>query len=85
LEPSAGCLPNCVTAVFAFPGGLFSLVDDSRTGYPPRALFCADGSAQWPTTPNLIYSYEIMTGVTPFGSCTVARIPTGAEVDIDIQ
>src|SRR5262249_858532 len=26
--------------------GLFSLVDDSRTGYPPRALFCADGAAQ---------------------------------------
>jgi hypothetical protein len=42
LEPSTGCLPNCVTAVFAFAGGLFSLVDDSRTGYPPRALFCAD-------------------------------------------
>jgi hypothetical protein len=47
--PSRGGLLNCVTAVFAFPGGLFSLVDDSRTGYPPRALFCADDTAQWLT------------------------------------
>jgi hypothetical protein len=64
---------------------LFSLVDDSRTGYPPRALLCADGAAQWPTTPNPLYSHEIMTGVTPFRSCTVAHVPTGVEMDIDIQ
>ena len=75
-----GCLPNCVTAVFAFPGGLFSLIDDSRTGYPPRALFCADGTARWWCTPN-----PIMTGATPFVNCTVAHVPTDDEFDVDIQ
>src|SRR5215831_9611125 len=71
VEPSTGCLPNCVTAVFAFLGGLFSLVDDSRTGYPPRALFCADVPTSWWTT--------------PFVNLTVADIPTGAEFDVDVQ
>src|SRR5262249_20222549 len=85
LEPSTGGLPNCVTAVFAFPGGLVSLVDDSRTGYPPRALFCADDPTQWWTTPNSICSHEIFTGVTPFVNLTVADIPNGAEIDVDVQ
>jgi hypothetical protein len=84
LEPSTGCLPNCVTAVFAFPGGLFSLVDDRRAGYPPRASFCANGSAR-PTTLNPIYSHEIFARATPFANLTVAHIPTGAEFDVDVQ
>jgi len=65
--------------------GLLSLVDDSRTGYPPRGLFCADSSARWPTTPNPIYSYEITARATPFVNLTVAHVPTGAEMDVDIQ
>jgi len=85
LEPSTGYLPNCVTAVFAFPGGLFSLVDDRRAGYPPWASFCADVSTSWRTTPNSIYSHEIFTGAMPFVNLTVTDVPTGAEFDVDVQ
>src|SRR5262249_20576756 len=33
-------------AIAPLPADCFSFVDDSRTGYPPRALFCVD-VAQW--------------------------------------
>src|SRR5262245_53871504 len=60
---------------FCLSGRVFSLVDDRRTGYSPRALFCADVPTQWWTTPNPICSHEIMAGTTPFVNLTVAHIP----------
>jgi hypothetical protein len=71
--------------LIALLGGSFSLVDDSRTSYPSRALFCADVPTQWWTTPNPIYSHEIMTGAISFTSLTVTDVPTGAESDVDVQ
>ena len=60
-------------------GGVFQLVDNYLTGWPPKGIYCVDVSTSWfVPAGSAIYSSELMRSALPFTELILAQILNGA-------
>ena len=73
------------TATRGAVGGLFSLIDASATGVPPRALFSCDIPVRWFLSPGPVEPRDLLVdAVIPFVGLTVQDVPFGGRFEIEV-
>ena len=73
------------TATRGAVGDLFSLIDASATGVPPRALFSCDIPVRWFLSPGPVEPRDLLVdAVIPFVGLTVQDVPFGGRFEIEV-
>jgi hypothetical protein len=73
------------TATRGAVGGLFSLIDASATGVPPRALFTCDIPVRWFLRSDPVEAHDLLVDAAiSFVDLTVQDVPFGGRFEIEV-